>query len=153
MKILDWGCVILREIDFLLKICWSIPCLHPSWKVHTCWYVVWRIYGDSLSDLSFYCSAVALTVSNWVLCARQCHTPLSGREILSQLLVCRGMPARYFESDGRLGLQLICFYENALCPARGFIALQGGFKREVCSESMTKFSSIQFFVRNVTISR
>jgi len=25
---------ILREIDFLLKICWSIPCLHPSWKVH-----------------------------------------------------------------------------------------------------------------------
>ena len=30
----DWGCVILREIDFLLKICWSIPCLHPSWKVH-----------------------------------------------------------------------------------------------------------------------
>jgi len=33
----DWGCVILREIDFLLKICWSIPCLHPSWKVHTIW--------------------------------------------------------------------------------------------------------------------
>jgi len=32
----DWECVILREIDFLLKICWSIPCLHPSWKVHTC---------------------------------------------------------------------------------------------------------------------
>ena len=31
----DWGCVILREIYFLLKICWSIPCLHPSWKVHT----------------------------------------------------------------------------------------------------------------------
>ena len=31
----DWGCVILREIDFQLKICWSIPCLHPSWKVHT----------------------------------------------------------------------------------------------------------------------
>ena len=31
----DWGCVILREIDFLLKICWSIPCLHPSWKAHT----------------------------------------------------------------------------------------------------------------------
>ena len=26
-------------------------------------------------------------------------------------------------------------------------------KREVCSESMTIFSSIQFFVRNVTISR
>ena len=22
-------CVILREIDFLSKICWSIPCLHP----------------------------------------------------------------------------------------------------------------------------
>ena len=31
----DWGCVILREIDFQLTICWSIPCLHPSWKVHT----------------------------------------------------------------------------------------------------------------------
>ena len=31
----DRGCVMLREIDFLLKICWSIPCLHPSWKVHT----------------------------------------------------------------------------------------------------------------------
>ena len=31
----DWGCVIIREIDFLLKICWSIPCLHPSWKAHT----------------------------------------------------------------------------------------------------------------------
>ena len=30
-----WGCVILREIDFLLKICWSIPCWHQSWKVHT----------------------------------------------------------------------------------------------------------------------
>jgi len=21
---------------FLLKICWLIPCLHPSWKVHIC---------------------------------------------------------------------------------------------------------------------
>jgi len=31
----DWGCEILGEIDFLLKIYWSIPCLHPSWKVHT----------------------------------------------------------------------------------------------------------------------
>jgi len=31
----DWGCVILCEIDFVLKICWSIPCLHPSWKVRT----------------------------------------------------------------------------------------------------------------------
>jgi len=31
----DWGGVILREIDFLLKICWSISCLHPSWKVNT----------------------------------------------------------------------------------------------------------------------
>jgi len=31
----DWGCVVLREINFLLKIYWSIPCLHPSWKVHT----------------------------------------------------------------------------------------------------------------------
>ena len=28
-------CVILREIDFLLQFCWSIPCLHPSWNVHT----------------------------------------------------------------------------------------------------------------------
>jgi len=39
----EWGCVILREIDFLLKIGWSIPCLHPSWKVHT-WTIVaiWR---------------------------------------------------------------------------------------------------------------
>jgi len=27
--------VILSEIVFLLKICWSIPCLHPSWKVPT----------------------------------------------------------------------------------------------------------------------
>jgi len=25
----------LHEIDFLLQICWSIPCLHPSWKVHS----------------------------------------------------------------------------------------------------------------------
>ena len=31
----DWECVILREIDFLWKICWSIPFLHPSWKIHT----------------------------------------------------------------------------------------------------------------------
>jgi len=31
----DWGCVIFREINFLLNICWSIRCLHPSWKVHT----------------------------------------------------------------------------------------------------------------------
>jgi len=31
----DWGCVILHEIDFLLKICWSIPCLHPSRRVLT----------------------------------------------------------------------------------------------------------------------
>ena len=36
----DWGCVILGEIDFLLKICWSIPCLHPSWKAHT-WIALW----------------------------------------------------------------------------------------------------------------
>ena len=42
----DWGCVILREIDFLLKICWSIPCLHPSRKVHT-WtaIAVWTLFG------------------------------------------------------------------------------------------------------------
>jgi len=38
-------------------------------------------------------------------------------------------------------------------PCKGFYCLARGFKREVCSESMTKFSSIQFFVRNVTISR
>jgi len=29
----DCWCVILREIHFLLKICWSIPCWHPSWTV------------------------------------------------------------------------------------------------------------------------
>ena len=29
----EWECVILREIDFLSKICWSIPCLHPSSRV------------------------------------------------------------------------------------------------------------------------
>jgi len=48
----DWGCVILREIDFLLKIYWLIPCLHPSWKVHswTKYYVVtWTVYlGSSM---------------------------------------------------------------------------------------------------------
>ena len=45
-------------------------------------------------------------------------------------------------------------------PWKVFIASQGHWKwsdniwkREVCSESMTKFSSIQFFVRNTTISR
>jgi len=48
------GCVIIREIDFLLKICWSIPCLHPSWRVLT-WmsqsYVVnWVIVQFSWSD-------------------------------------------------------------------------------------------------------
>jgi len=46
----DWECVILREIDFLSKICWSIPCLHPSWKVHTsikrCCFQVKRYYVD-----------------------------------------------------------------------------------------------------------
>ena len=31
----DRGYVILREINFLSKIFWSIPCLHPAWKVHT----------------------------------------------------------------------------------------------------------------------
>jgi len=41
---LDWGCVTLREIDFLLKICWSIPCLHPSWKVHT-----WSLSGGCVT--------------------------------------------------------------------------------------------------------
>ena len=42
----DWGCVILREIDFLLKICWSIPCLGPSWKVHT-WYFLITVLAKS----------------------------------------------------------------------------------------------------------
>jgi len=46
----DWGCVILREIDFLLKICWSIPCLHPSWKVHT-----WKVTTScDVLRLTFY---------------------------------------------------------------------------------------------------
>ena len=31
----DWRCVILRKIDFLLKICWSILCLTPLWRVRT----------------------------------------------------------------------------------------------------------------------
>ena len=47
----DWGCVILREIDFLLKICWSIPCLHPSWKVHTCFKLV--ADADFISELTW----------------------------------------------------------------------------------------------------
>ena len=37
----------LREIDFLSKICWSIPCLHPSWKVHT-W--KWRCCDEIASS-------------------------------------------------------------------------------------------------------
>ena len=40
-RMVKLGCVILREIDFLLKICWSIPCLHPSWKVHTWVQCLW----------------------------------------------------------------------------------------------------------------
>ena len=44
----DWGCVLLREIDFLLKICWSIPCLHPSWKVHTWTVFQCRIWCQNL---------------------------------------------------------------------------------------------------------
>ena len=40
----DWGCVILREIDLLLKICWSIPCLHPSRKVHTWTHYIYITY-------------------------------------------------------------------------------------------------------------
>ena len=42
----DWGCVILREIDFLLKICWSIPCLHPSWKVHTAYFCHFSMFSN-----------------------------------------------------------------------------------------------------------
>jgi len=39
----------------------------------------------------------------------------------------------------------------ALCRGRCLLHRHSG-KHEVCSESMTKFSSIQFFVRNATIS-
>ena len=52
----DWGCVILREIDFLLNICRSIPCLHPSWKVHT--WVEWLV---SMLALLCDCSLVLLS--------------------------------------------------------------------------------------------
>ena len=58
----DWGCVILREIDFLLKICWSIPCLHPSWKVHTWLAIVmatcsYGIYFWRRGGISFHTNA------------------------------------------------------------------------------------------------
>jgi len=56
----DWGCVILREIDFLLKICWPIPCLHPSWRVLTWkhWYFqIWWIAGDYNKSLPKLLSA------------------------------------------------------------------------------------------------
>jgi len=48
----DWGCVILREIDILLKICWSIPCLHPSWKVHissNVWFLFMNVISAFIS--------------------------------------------------------------------------------------------------------
>ena len=48
----DWGCVILREIDFQLKICWSIPCLHPSWKVHT-WVIGFKTNRGEDKQISF----------------------------------------------------------------------------------------------------
>ena len=54
-----WGCIILREIDFLLKICWSIPCLHPSWKVHT-----WLEIG---LGCHFKHRAASLTIILWYL--------------------------------------------------------------------------------------
>jgi len=31
----DWGYVLLHEIDFLSKICWSIPCLQTPWRALT----------------------------------------------------------------------------------------------------------------------
>ena len=50
----------LREIDFLLKICWWIPCLHPSWKVHTCktssikiWFVLAAGLAENLTHVVF----------------------------------------------------------------------------------------------------
>ena len=51
----DWGCVILREIDFLLKICWSLPCLHPSWKVRFV-LMIMEVYFESclIHLLHFY---------------------------------------------------------------------------------------------------
>jgi len=57
----DWGCVILRDIDFLLKFCWSIPCLHPSWRVLT-WIArpcaAWRSqFDDPLSFTLIFFSA------------------------------------------------------------------------------------------------
>jgi len=41
----DWVGVFLREIDFVLKICWSIPCIRPLWRVgvrtgtHLCFFL------------------------------------------------------------------------------------------------------------------
>ena len=67
----DWGCVILREIDFLLKICWSIPCLHPSWKVHTCPILVsfrlksvYKTLGDTIWLYFIYCSSKSRKTSS-----------------------------------------------------------------------------------------
>ena len=68
----DWECVILREIDFLLKICWSIPCLHPSWKVRT-WLKVSDTYQmlEKKLSKSYFSSPAHMWI--WILClsARQ----------------------------------------------------------------------------------
>jgi len=29
------ACAVVKGLMGILKICWSIPCLHPSWKVYT----------------------------------------------------------------------------------------------------------------------
>jgi len=64
----DCGCIILREIDFLLKICWSIPCLHPSWKVHTwrChkWWCCWSVWIRA--DDAYFCYRQVLP-DQWIL--------------------------------------------------------------------------------------
>ena len=74
----DWGCVILREIDFLLKICWSIPCLHPSWKVHTIFDWVFKYNFSNIN--SYYC--LTALVSGWqknFFCALFLHGRRKGR--------------------------------------------------------------------------
>jgi len=59
----DWGWVILREIDFLLKICWSIPCLHPSWKVPTL-APVWQFITATLTCFSVADKVVVTSKNN-----------------------------------------------------------------------------------------
>jgi len=46
-----------REIDFLLKTCWSIPCFHPSWKVHTWIHPCAMVESTFFLSLSFSHSA------------------------------------------------------------------------------------------------